>query len=246
MERSMRAVIRTNDVRIEFSGRGQIWNELLRPHLGGPEAPAESATPSTQPAVVPACSTSPVHLTSHRAETPAGGPPRPAPTPAPAASPAPAPYAAPRPAVAPSPSQPRTWYPPREQAPSQPRRFEPPKTSQQDYYSAEEDESDAIRVEPSSDPATLYGRLAALPGRRSERDAVLAAVWFLSKGEKEVLGEEVERHLEGFRAFPDAKVVPHLLKHVHRTKMLEFGSSQKAVRLSKKGIAYARGKLVGE
>jgi hypothetical protein len=233
----MRAVIRTNDVRIEFSGRGQVWNELLRPHLGGPEAPAESETPA---APAPARATPPVHLTSHRSDAPSGAPSRPAPTP----SPAPAPYAAPRPAAAPA--QPRTWYPPRQQAPSQPRRFEPPKSSPQDYYSAEEDDGDAVRVEPSSDPATLYGRLAALPGRRSERDAVLAAVWFLTKGEKETLGEEVERHLETLRAFPDVKVVPHLLKHVHRTKMLEFGSSQKAVKLSKKGLAYLRAKLIGE
>jgi hypothetical protein len=230
----MRAVIRKNDVKIEFSGRGQVWNELLRPHLGGPEAPAESDAPAAAPPARPA---SPVQLTPHRADAPTGASPRPEP------APAPAPYAAPRPAAAPA--QPRTWYPPREQPTSQPRRFEPPKTSRQDYYSAEEDEGDAVRVEPSSDPATLYGRLAALPGRRSERDAVLAAVWFLGKGEKEVVGEEVERHLEGLRAFPDVKVVPHLLKHVHRTKMLEFGSSQKAVKLSKKGLDYVRGKLIG-
>jgi hypothetical protein len=240
----MRAVIRNNDVKIEFSGRGQVWNELLRPHLGGPEAPPESDAPAApaaaSTAAAPARAAAPVSLTPHRADAPAAGAPRPSVSPAPTASP----YAAQRPAAAPT--QPRTWYPPREQAPSQPRRFEPPKASPQDYYSAEEDEGDAVRIERSSDPATLYGRLAALPGRRSARDAVLAAVWFLTKGEKETIGDDVERHLESLRAFPDVKVVPHLLKHVHRTKLLEFGSSQKAVKLSKKGLAYVRGRLVGD
>jgi len=237
----MRAVIRNNDVKIEFTGRGQLWNELLRPHLGGPEAPPESDAPSatTVAAAVPARAAAPVNFTPHRADAPAAGARS-----APAATPVPAPYAAQRPAAAPA--QPRTWYPPRVQAPSQPRRFEPPKASPQDYYSAEEDEGDTVRIERSSDPATLYGRLAALPGRRSERDAVLAAVWFLTNGEKEATGDDVERHLESLRAFPDVKVVPHLLKHVHRTKLLEFGSSQKAVKLSKKGLAYVRGRLVGD
>jgi hypothetical protein len=219
----MRAVIRTNDVKIEFSGRGQVWNELLRPHFGGPEAPPEPETPAAPPAAVRA--TPAVQLTPHRGDAPS--PVRPA------APPAARPVA--------GPAQPRTWYPPREQPP---RRFEPEQPSPQSYHSAEEDDGDGVRVEPSSDPATLYGRLAALPGRRSERDAVLAAVWFLTKGETETTGDDVERHFATFRAFPDVKVVPHLLKHVHRTKMLEFGSTTKTVRLSKKGLAYVVGRLV--
>ncbi len=245
----MRAVIRTNESKIEFSGRGQLWNELLRPHLGGPEAPSEERKPAAPPsAPSPALSSAaargpsspaaaPVQLTPHRTD-PQAASAVPRPTPAPDRS---AHAAQPQPVAAAA--QPRTWYPPREQAP---KRFEPVKSAPQDYYSAEEDEGDSVRVEPSSDPATLYGRLAALPGRRSERDAVLAAMWFLTKGEREATGDEVEHNLETFRAFPDVKVLPHLLKHVHRTKMLEFGSSQRAVRLSKKGLAYVHARLVGE
>jgi len=224
----MRAVIRTNEVKIEFSGRGQVWNELLRPHFGGPEAPSEPAAAVAPTAPVAVRGTPSVQLTSHRGDAPSSAQPvRPA-----------APPVA-RPAAAPA--QPRTWYPPREQPP---RRHEPAQAAPQSYYSAEEDEGDGVRVEPSSDPATLYGRLAALPGRRSERDAVLAAVWFLTKGTAETTGDDVERHLATFRAFPDVKVVPHLLKHVHRTKTLEFGTTPKAVRLSKKGLAYVAGRLI--
>jgi len=227
----MRAVIRTNDVKIEFSGRGQLWNELLRPQFGGPEAPNEDeAAAPASPQLIP-----------HRMESQEPSPVRHAPRVEPAAAPS-------RPAAA-APSQPRTWYPPRPApAPaSAPRRFEPPKAAPASYYSAEEDDADAgPRVEPSADPATLYGRLAALPGRRSERDAVLASVWFLTKGESETTADEVERHLVGFRAFPDVKVPPHLMKHVHRTKMLEFGASPKTVKLSKKGLGYVKGRLVPE
>jgi hypothetical protein len=107
-----------------------------------------------------------------------------------------------------------------------------------------DDEEGEFQVERSSDPATLYGRLAALPGRRSERDAVLAAVWFLTKGKSEVTGDEVERQFHAHQVFRDVKVVPHLLKHVHRTKMLEAGTNPKAVRLTTKGTSYVRSRLV--
>ena len=235
----MRATVRRNNVKIEFSGRGQIWNELLRPYFGGPEAPSEPerafatqpaspvtvASPAPAQSVRPVASTVPttVQFTPHRpavvvASAPVGAPVRQA-----------------------APSQPRTWYPPR---PEQPRRFEPARNAPPQHYSAEEDESDVVQVEASGDPATLYARLAAIPGRRSERDAVLAAVWFLTKGEHEATADDVEAHFQVLRVFPDIKVTPHLLKHIHRTKMLEQGASAKAVKLSKKGLGSVRGRLV--
>ena len=72
----------------------------------------------------------------------------------------------------------------------------------------------------------------------------MAAVWFLTKGERETNGDEVERHFEALNVFPDLKVVPHLLKHVHRTKLLETGSNPKAVKMTKKGLTSVRGRLV--
>jgi hypothetical protein len=275
----MKAVIRRDNYRLEFSGRGQTWNELLRPYFGGPEAPAEAA-PSPTPVPAPLAAQSqrhpgaqpqhqftaqpqhqqiaqhqhqpaaqphpqlravagPVQLVPHRVEQ--SHPMRPSAAPS---VPAPSmPTLTGQPPRQNGPSQPRTWYPPREAAP--PRRFEPQAAPRPAMaFSSEEDESAAVSVEPSSDPATLYGRLAAVPGRRSERDATLAAVWFLGKGEREVSTDEIERHFETLHVFPDLKVVPHVLKHVHRTKMLELGSNPKAVRLSKKGVAGVRGRLV--
>src|SRR5262245_33972409 len=104
----MRAVICRDSVRIEFSGRGQMWNELLRPYVGGPEAPAEPETAAAAPAPAPApapahvqapARPAPMQFTSHRVEalSPAAA------APAPMASPAPAPRPAAPPAV-------RTWY----------------------------------------------------------------------------------------------------------------------------------------
>jgi hypothetical protein len=233
----MRARIRREHVSIEFTGRGQVWNEILRPYVGGPEAPEEA-----EPEPVPVAAARPglaqpaaVSLTPHR--------------PVPAAVPAPAPTIAPRPAAPgarpaasayaaqPAPSAPRTWYPPRQQPPA---RFEPERGPRAD----DGDDEETVRVEPSSDPATLYSRLAALPGRRSERDAVLAAVWFLTKGDRETTADEVEGHFQTLKVFGDVKVVPLLLKHVHRTKMLESGSQPRAVKLSRKGVSHVRERLV--
>lgn len=230
----MRAVISRDSVRIEFSGRGQMWNELLRPYIGGPEAPAEpepsavTAAPVAAAAPAPA-RPAPVQLTPHRAEAPA------------AFAAAPAPVAAQASAPAPRPAQPavRTWYPPRPVQAARPVAPQPPQ-----HYSSGEDEGDAVQVEPSADPATLYSRLSDIPGRRAERDGVLAAVWFLTRGERETSADEVEAHFASLSAFPDVKVVPLLLKHVHRTKTLEQGSSPKSVRLTPKGITAVRGRLV--
>jgi hypothetical protein len=233
----MRAVICKDSVRIEFSGRGQMWNELLRPYVGGPEAPAEpEAAPAAAPAPVPVRSAPVQSLPQQRPGVPVAPAPMPAPVTA-AAQPA-------RPAPPPV----RTWYPPRPAhqnrpmaAPQAPHAAPPSQTVQ--HFSSEDD-NDAVQVEPSADPATLYSRLAEIPGRRSERDGVLAAVWFLTRGERETSADEVEAHFASLSAFPDVKVVPLLLKHVHRTKTLEQGSSPKAVRLTAKGITTVRGRLV--
>jgi hypothetical protein len=231
----MRAVIRRDKVRIEFSGRGQMWNELLRPYLGGPEAPPEPIAPvaaSVTPVTAPAPAAAP------RPFVPAQYPQARQPVAMPA------PVAASAGAARPAPSQPRTWYPPR---PQSVQCFEPVRAPAQHYSAEEEDGIDVPQVDPSSDPATLYARLAAIPGRRSERDAVLAAVWFLTRGETETTADDVEAHFQTLRVFPDVKVVPIILKHIHRTKTIEIGSSgPKAVRLSKKGMTSVRGRLVPE
>jgi hypothetical protein len=224
-----------------------MWNELLRPYVGGPEAPAEleaaaaapspPRAPAPAPAVAPAPAPgrpAPVQFTTHRPDVPAAAHAAPAPTAPSVAYPAPAPRPAAPPAV-------RTWYPPKPPQSQRPTGFQhqPPQ-----HYSSGEDESDSVQVEPSADPATLYSRLADIPGRRSERDGVLAAVWFLTRGERETSADEVEAHFASLQAFPDVKVVPLLLKHVHRTKTLEQGSSPRAVRLTAKGITAVRGRLV--
>jgi hypothetical protein len=235
----MRARIRKDDVEIEFTGRGQVWNDILRPWVGGPEAPSEAdEAPAARPA-----ETSRDVWTSERADLGAARPfpPRtaaiaPSPAPASAGAPAARPVAAAY-AAQPAPSAPRTWYPPRMQ---QPQRQEAPRPAIRE----DDEEESIVRVEPSGDPATLYARLAALPGRRSERDAVLAAVWFLTKGERETNPDEVEGHFRSLSVFEDVKLVPLLLKHVHRTRMLEAGALPRAVRLSKKGIAHVSDHLV--
>lgn len=231
----MRAVIRRQNIRIEFSGRGQMWNEFLRPYLGGPEAPPEPLAPVATPvtavaAPAPARPTAPAPAPNVPAAAPRVAMPMPVPVPVAVG------------AVRPAPSQPRTWYPPRRE-PAQ--RFDAPPAPAEHYSAEEEEGADLPQVEPSSDPATLYARLAAIPGRRSERDAVLAAVWFLTRGESETTADDVEAHFQTLRVFPDVKVVPLVLKHIHRTKTLEPGAGgPKAVRLSRKGLASVRGRLV--
>jgi hypothetical protein len=91
----------------------------------------------------------------------------------------------------------------------------------------------------------LYRRLATLGGRRGEKDAVIAAVWFVSGGRsRDVTPDEVERHLRSFGLPADIKVRPHLLKHVSRTKLLDAGEGQGAVRLNSKGMKYVKQRLV--
>src|SRR5262245_13675566 len=230
----MRFRLKKDRFTLHYEGSAKVWNECLRPYVGGPEAPSEPEAVAPPPAPVPAPRPEPA---------PPALPPAPA-APAPtrvaimpstvrsaAVGAAPPPYQpAPRPAV-------RTWYPPRDV---------PARAAATAYVAPEDDEEpEAPRVETSSDPATLYGRLAALPGRRSERDAVLAAAWFLTKGGGETNPDAIEHHFQSLGVFADVKVVPHVLKHVNRTKLLEAGSQARSVRLSQKGVAYARTRLIG-
>jgi hypothetical protein len=92
-----------------------------------------------------------------------------------------------------------------------------------------------IPIEPSNDPRTLYERLGALESRRAEKDAVLAAVWFVGKGERDVHEKEVAKHLEENGGPEDVKIRPHFLKHISRTKYFEPGAEPGLVRLSRKG-----------
>ena len=274
----MRALIRRNGVKIEFTGRGQLWNEMLRPWFGGPEAPdermAEEPSAAAAPQLPPHTASAARPHTASAAHPHTGSPAQVAPRPAPSvqfashrSEPAFAaaavggpsssgtqmrgsPSVPQRPAT---PNAPRTWYPPREpnaeparQASPRPQAETPHPTHDDGQQGAVHDDDDAgIQIERSSHAPTLYSRLAALHGRRSERDAVLAAVWFLTKGEGEATGDEVERHFLSHGVFQDVKVVPHLLKHVHRTKMLEPGRNPKAVRLTGKGATYVHSRLVG-
>src|SRR5689334_8930198 len=129
----MRAVIRRHNVKIEFSGRGQLWNELLRPYRGGPEAPPEPV-PSARVATAPAQIQVPVQLVAAAPVRQAA----PAPMPQPASALLQASGAG---ATRPPVSQPRTWYPPR---PATPQRFEPRYPVAAPPAGGDDDESDAV------------------------------------------------------------------------------------------------------
>lgn len=236
----MKARLHTRDYRFQFQGSPLIWNEFFRPLLGGPTAPDEPAPPAA-----------PVR----------------APQPAPFAAVA-APVHAPPPPAVPSPrfGAPQRAAPPAtawtshgpERAPAWPRGPQERFSGAQGPPSSQRETAEGTRVwsrrpggleptlavEPSSDPRTLYDRLSTLESRRGERDAVLAAIWFLGRGEKDVAPEEVERHLRDHGGPPDVKVRPVMLKHVTRTKLLEQGGTPGTVRLTPKGAAQAR-MLVG-
>ncbi len=275
----MRLRIRTEKYTLEFDGVPALWNEFLRPVLGGPEAPAEAAAGASLPA--PARAPAPPTLPAQPAPAtrpmtqPAWPPAQQPPQPQQGGRPGPAPWtrerqeplpppqrpspygAPPRPAAPPAPvsttpTPPRRWIPPRPEnglRPGQvpaPTPNRPPADEQGERDEGTEPEQETLAIEASSDPATLYARLTALGGRRSEKEAVLAAVWFLTRGERDTTAEEVERHLAGFGVFAGIKVVPHLLKHVSRTRMLEQGALSRTVRLTEKGVAHAKRRLVGE
>jgi hypothetical protein len=220
----MKARLETSDYRFLFHGSPALWNEFFRPLLGGPEAPPEPAPAAPPRAAAPpppafAAIPSAPSTTTSPAPAPAvaatWNPPRPVPV-----APRPAPYAAAPPYPRQPSPEPRTWH-------RRPGGLEP-----------------TIAVEPSADPRTLYDRLANVESRRGERDAVLAAIWFLGKGEGDVSPEDVERHLREHDGPPDVKVRPVMLKHVTRTKLLEQGTTPGTVRLTAKGVAQVR-MLVG-
>jgi hypothetical protein len=145
--------------------------------------------------------------------------------------------------AAPAPSAgPRTYYVQRE-----PREARREREAYPDSYEAgpEQDErppwrrrggpEPEARVEPSADPKVLYARLLELGSRRAEKDAVLAAVWFVGKGERDVHEKEIETHFSENGGPDDVKVRPVALKHINRTKLLEQGTGSGLVRLSAKG-----------
>jgi hypothetical protein len=222
----MRARIQKPAYRLEYEGPNTLWNVFLRPILGGPEAPPDPVAPAPVASVVQAGPAAPAPVVRTYAP--------------PVATAAPAAYAAPA-----APSGTRTWYPPRE--PREPREARGPRQAYPDTYEAAPAEDDRpawrrrggpepeARVEASSDPKVLYERLGALGSRRSEKDAVLAAVWFVGKGEKEVHEKEIEAHFAEHGGPTDVNVRPVALKHINRTKLLEQGSAVGLVRLSAKG-----------
>ena len=233
----MRARIHTPTYRLDFEGSPSLWNDFVRPMVGGP-----AATPDPVPESAPAA-------------TVAGGP-APASFVAPAA-PAAAPVVRtvappPPPAV---PSGVRTYFPPREPREASPEYMDRPGRGPRGDRGrpSRDDAGDArppwrrrggpepeARVEASADADTLYSRLATLDSRRAEKDAVIAAVWFVGRGEREVHEKEVEAHFAAHGGPPDVKVRPLFLKHISRSKLLEAGTQTGLVRLSAKGREHVR------
>ena len=213
----MQARIRTADFDLHFEGSPAIWNEFLRPVLGGPEALDEPDEP--EPAPAPSA-------------PPAAAPP----TPSLAQFQRKAPHRPPPHDTRPQGDRPR-HQPPARPEPQQDRPAAPPRRH-------ERPQPTGPRIERTDDPSELYRRLSAVPGRRSEKDAVLAAVWFVSGGEGDVTVDEIERHLSRHGG-PPLKVRPHLQKHVTRTKMLEPGPGPGVFRISRKGSRYVQDSLVG-
>ncbi len=215
----MRARVRTQAYEFEFEGSADFWNELLQPLVGGPLAPPDpEPVPEAPPPPRPR-GPEPM-LRVEPAPAAARRPParEDRPTRAPAARPAGRP-------AGPRPPQHRSAPPDRQGRVRPPRQPAPP-------------------LEPSSDATVLYRRLAAL-GRRGEKDAVLAAVWFVAGGSNsDVTSGDVERHLRAHGVPADVKVKPNLAKHVGRTKMLDPGSTDGTVRLSPKGLRYVRGRMI--
>ncbi|MCE9638022.1 MAG: hypothetical protein K8T90_20160 [Planctomycetes bacterium] len=252
----MRARINTSNYRLDFEGSPSFWNDLLRPFLGGPAAVPDPVV-ATEPAGAAAASTAfhgePVVRTVASAPSPV------APTTYHSAPPTPvAGRGSPSPAVATAPGV-RTYFPPREPRPERAdgseRPGKAPRGNRFDRAREQQphDDSDQrppwrrrggpapeARVAPSMDPTELYGRLGAVDSRGAEKDAVIAAVWFIGKGEREVHEKEVEAHFAAHGGPPDVKVRPVFLKHISRSKLLEAGTQTGLVRLSAKGREHVR------
>lgn len=245
----MKARIRSAMYALEFSGSPAIWNDFLRPLIGGPRAPDESPEPEV-------------------AAAPGGAGPRSSDAARPVLSPGPlrpAPLGVPSPLSAgagrpyPDDAYDARRYEERgpqgrgrgdrafeqrrdadrggarpPQPPAQrPRRVRPQPTGPQ--------------IEKTADPDELYARLGEVEGRRGEKDAVLAAVWFASDGnQRAVTAEEVEKHLAEHGWDGDVRVRPHLQKHVTRSKTLDAGEEAGTFRVNRKGTKYVLDMLVGE
>jgi hypothetical protein len=104
--------------------------------------------------------------------------------------------------------------------------------------SAPEPQADPPPSPPDLDADSLFEHLAGIGGRRSEKDAVLVAVWEHDGVRRDVGFDEVARSVHGRGAFRDVRVKPHLLKHVNRSRMLDTGSRRETVRLTSKGRRY--------
>lgn len=211
----MKVKLKTSRWSIEFEGEPELWNETLRRSLGGTRA---AAAPEPE-AAAPTASTG----TRDAAPSTRAGPPaprRPLTTHIPEDPPASLPRSTPRPATpARTPARP---------APTKP-------------ASTRTTRSRPAAVAPATpdDPGGLFERLAAQPGRRSEKDTVLASVWLLGGGERAVEADDVEAHVEEHSPLEDVKVRPHLHKHVRKTKLLEE-TTEAAFRLTPKGTRYVR------
>ena len=242
----MRVRIHRPEFNIDFQGSPGVWNALLRPIFGGPEAPPDpvppppSAAPVTGSATTATAVTGPAPVVRTFAPPPSGMPA--APTTTFSASPAPT-------------SGVRTYYPPREPRDTRDvRDSRAPRAGRDAPRQARDDDrpnpaapwrrrggpEPEARIEPSTDPAEVYSRLEALGSRRAEKDAVLAAVWFVGGGEREVHEKEITAHFEAHGGPVDAKVRPQLLKHINRTKLLEQGTKTGLVRLTGKGREHVR------
>jgi hypothetical protein len=102
------------------------------------------------------------------------------------------------------------------------------------------------QIEKTANPDELYARLGEVDGRRGEKDAVLAAVWFASEGTRSVTAEDVEKHLDEHGWDQEVRVRPHLQKHVTRSKLLDAGEEAGTFRMNRKGTSYVLEMLVGE
>ena len=237
----MRVRIHRPEFNIDFEGAPGVWNALLRPIFGGPEAPPDPVPPAANPA--PATGSAAALVATPAPVVRTFAPPVSAvPAPPVAASPAPS-------------TGVRTYYPPRE--PREPRDARDPRAPRagrdEGRPGRDEDRPNSAapwrrrggpepeaRIEPSTDPAEVYSRLEELGSRRAEKDAVLAAVWFVGGGEREVHEKEITAHFEAHGGPVDAKVRPQILKHINRTKLLDQGTKPGLVRLTPKGREHVR------
>lgn len=227
--------------KLEFDGPASVWNDLLRPVFGGPEA-------ADEPSVKPPAPASSAPSGAPRIEVRESASAPRARTFYPSRDESQAPTSWSSEDAETGDDRPRE---PRFRDGDRPRRGEPHPEGGSRRHNRPDGESrrhgpePTIQIEPSADPRTLYERLAALGSRRVEKDSVLAAVWFIGRGEREVTDQEVARHIAEHGGPEDFSVRPHLFKHVTRSKCLDHGEKPGSVRLTEKGRAQVR-LLTGE